>query len=396
MVLFLILKVIKRENITQLKKYLFLLWLLESSVLDLLLHCKLHSFQQRVLDFVKKSGEFIALAFVVRTCEGVAASCIRIAAGTIVASQFQENVGATYAILEMCLGVANILGPVLGGALYELGGFQLPFFCIGTVILIDAVVIMFLLPEAERKEKQPTKFRNIFKVWMKPKILIFAFSIFSTSSFIGYMVVGLEPHTRQTDLSKFYIGLLFSSCGLIYAISSPFWGWLHDRMCRSTVINLVGSIFFITAVLLVGPVPFIPLEPSICLIGLAMTSMGFAAGSKTVSCFTGALYSAKNYGFPDDLGTYGIITSIITSSKALGSAFGPSIGGVILDTWGFRYGTVLYLVIELTMVAFLSVIIMTEKGGSKLFRTPEKDKYKSFDIAISLDSKSVVKNDQKN
>jgi len=47
----------------------------------------------------------------------------------------------------------------------------------------------------------------------------------------------------------------------------------------------------------------------------------------------------RTAGFPDAIGTYGLISGIWTSSFALGGFIGPTIAGILYDLVGFRWAT---------------------------------------------------------
>ncbi|KAF2344980.1 Major facilitator superfamily domain [Trinorchestia longiramus] len=52
------------------------------------------------------------------------------------------------------MNLAQMLGPIVGGALYELGGFKLPFLVIGTVQIVVSLASCCILP-AYRSQLQP-------------------------------------------------------------------------------------------------------------------------------------------------------------------------------------------------------------------------------------------------
>ena len=52
----------------------------------------------------------------------------------MIAKEFPENVATMFAILETFFGIGLIVGPTVGGALYEAGGFTLPFVSLGMSI----------------------------------------------------------------------------------------------------------------------------------------------------------------------------------------------------------------------------------------------------------------------
>lgn len=50
------------------------------------------------------------------------------------------------ASLETCFGLGLIAGPTVGGTLYSLGGYYLPFVVLGTFLLITAILTIIILP----------------------------------------------------------------------------------------------------------------------------------------------------------------------------------------------------------------------------------------------------------
>ena len=49
------------------------------------------------------------------------------------------------------MGISGeIVGPVVGGALYEIGGFTLPFAVMGSILFLSSIFIYFVLPDTPR------------------------------------------------------------------------------------------------------------------------------------------------------------------------------------------------------------------------------------------------------
>ncbi len=112
-----------------------------------------------------------------------------------------------FATLETFFGLGLIVGPTVGGALYQLGGFYLPFMALGCGILFAAVVTYFFLPvnlnEAEAGEAGKDRVLHLLRV---PTICVSVLSIFVASSSIGFLLSSLEPHMRQFKLSPVMMG----------------------------------------------------------------------------------------------------------------------------------------------------------------------------------------------
>jgi hypothetical protein len=49
-------------------------------------------------------------------------------------------------ILKASFGLGLIVGPSVGGALYQVGGFILPFVTMGSMLILAACMTFFVLP----------------------------------------------------------------------------------------------------------------------------------------------------------------------------------------------------------------------------------------------------------
>jgi len=59
----------------------------------------------------------------------------------------------------------------------------------------------------------------------------------------------------------------------------------------------------------------------------------------------------RNHGYADDISTYGMISGLWTSMTALGFFVGPSVGGFLLETVGFRNGSTFILAGQAILVS---------------------------------------------
>ena len=50
------------------------------------------------------------------------------------------------AILEVFNGLGLMLGPIIGGILYEIGGFRLPFYFMGSLLFLMFIIAYFAFP----------------------------------------------------------------------------------------------------------------------------------------------------------------------------------------------------------------------------------------------------------
>lgn len=182
------------------------------------------------------------------------------------------------ACLETFFGLGLIVGPTLGGFLFQVGGYMLPFTVLGVLLVAAALFTYAVLPSTDHCEPPPSgdlEFHflllfirsihdhfagGIFRMLRIPSILLASFTVFAASTSIGFLSATLEPHLRQFDLMPVTMGLMFVIEGGIYAVTAPLWGYLCDRKVQPKIITLIGSLFIVCGFLLIGPAPFLPLD----------------------------------------------------------------------------------------------------------------------------------------
>jgi hypothetical protein len=74
------------------------------------------------------------------------------------------------------------------------------------------------------------------------------------------------------------------------------------------MVSVIGNTFMATAFLLIGPVPFIPINPTVPLIQGSLAIIGLGYGMVMVSTFGRSQRAAIRKGFNDDMDTYLIIS----------------------------------------------------------------------------------------
>ncbi|XP_012275314.1 MFS-type transporter SLC18B1 [Orussus abietinus] len=349
-----------------------------------------------LLDKVEGHYPFILLSFVIRIVEALGNAAFLTASFAIIAKEFPSNVATTFASLETFFGLGLIVGPTVGGALYQIGGYTTPFAVLGSALFLAAVMTAFVLPVHNNDDHDTQNHGGFTKVLKIPGVMVAAASIIATSMSIGFLQATLEPHLRQFDLSPVVLGLMFVINGGIYALTAPVWGWLCDKHPKPKVATLIGCILVMIGFCLIGPAPFIPYPTIIWMTisGLVIHGLGMAA--QLVASFTDALRTAISYGFPNNLETYGLISGLWTSTFALGAFIGPSVSGILLDNIGFRKASMFIVILHLLVGAVAAFFLSccprppkpyTEIGTTEDLRASLTDSTRSQSISLPLGSR---------
>lgn len=147
------------------------------------------------LVWVPKGMTFIALSFVLRMIGGVSSAVFLTASFTIVVKEFPERTAQTFSLTATHLGLGLILGPTLGGFLYQFGGFVTPFAALGGFQLLGAFLSFALMPKTI--ETQIPKAVNFWRFILDPGLLLDCLVIIISTNFFGFNSATLEPHLRQ-------------------------------------------------------------------------------------------------------------------------------------------------------------------------------------------------------
>ncbi|CAL4100791.1 unnamed protein product [Meganyctiphanes norvegica] len=299
------------------------------------------------LNHVEDSNVFIGLSFSIRIIASIGTAGITTARNAIIAREFLETAGTTFAILEIFIGFGLMAGPIIGGLLLEQGGFTLPFAVFGGAQLIAAMTSVLFLPIQHIHYTEHRSSSGMLKLLCNHKISLFLLSVFSASFSLGFFDVALEPHLSILGATPVIIGTIFMMRGGAFTFSAPAMGYLCDYIIIPDIVVLVASLTCCIGFLFLGPAPFLLLDTSYATCIIAMILLGIGQGGEFVGSYTGAIRAALVAGFPDNLITYGLVSGLWSTAFYLGAFLGPTITGIMIDNLGFGWSSVVVLALHL-------------------------------------------------
>ncbi|KAJ8733922.1 hypothetical protein PYW07_014473 [Mythimna separata] len=288
------------------------------------------------LALIDDTTTFTTLCFVVRGMEALGASAYSTASYVFVVNTFPDSIGSVLGILETFIGLGMSVGPAIGGLLYTIGGFGLPFYTLGVIMVLTVPINFFLLTDCEEyvPGSKTTSIIGLFKI---PSIIITGLVIVIVSNTWAFLDPTLEPHLRQFDLSTEQIGLIFLLFSSLYGIFSPIWGWVADRVHNHWCMMVWGLFLSSFGLLLLGPCPFIPgLPRDLWLDLVALSILGMSVALTLLPTFQGVLTSSiYEGGCPEALATYSAVAGVWSCCYSLGEVLGPALGGALTERYGF-------------------------------------------------------------
>ncbi|XP_044104549.1 MFS-type transporter SLC18B1 isoform X1 [Neovison vison] len=288
-----------------------------------------------VLDQVPDGPIFIAMCFLVRVADAVSFAAAITASFSILVKAFPNNVATVLGSLEIFSGLGLVLGPPLGGFLYQSFGYEMPFILLGCIVLLMVPLNMYILPNYD---SDPGK-HSFWKLITLPKVALIAFVINSLSSCFGF----LDPTLSLFVLEKFnlpagYVGLVFLGLALSYSISSPLFGLLSDKIPHLRKWFLVwGNIITAVCYMLLGPIPILHIKSQLWLLVLILVLNGVSAGMSIIPTIPEILSCAYENGFEEGLSTVGLVSGLSSAMWSVGAFIGPTLGGFLYEKIGFEW-----------------------------------------------------------
>ncbi|XP_076456668.1 MFS-type transporter SLC18B1-like isoform X2 [Babylonia areolata] len=291
---------------------------------------------------VAAGDTFITLTFVLRSVMALGAAGFSTASFSLAAYSFPDQVSVVYAVLEVFTGVGYMLGPVLGGFLYDLGGFGLPFYSSGSFLVLLSIITYFTLSVRNDNLRAQKRQGSVLSLLASPLIVVCCVTLVSGTYTFGFMDASLAIHLHQFHISASVTGLCFMSVAALYSLSSPLYGWLSDKKNLSFPLLIIGSLTVCVSLLLLGPSPLLPfLSADLGLAIFSLILLGCGNGAiiiPVVKCF---YIGARRLGFKDGLDLDGLLSGLLTSTLHLGTFLGPTIGSSVMEATSYEWSTTL-------------------------------------------------------
>jgi len=242
-----------------------------------------------------------ALLLLARLFQGAAAAATWTTGLALMAEHYVENRVRmmSYALVGSTAG--SIVGPTLGGALYNLAGYNLPFTITALLVLIDLGMRTFLL-SAERTNAQVSP--DLWSLLLDKSILVPALAV-ALAAFGWGIVEPLLPFYLERDgASASQIGVLFTIASIAYGLCAPLVAWTAERFPIRWVI--VGGVIGmgLSLPLLSQLAGVLPVGFGLCILSVAFAftlnptsaELGNAVDRRGLACY-GVVYAVYNIAY---------------------------------------------------------------------------------------------------
>ncbi|XP_056151401.1 MFS-type transporter SLC18B1 [Lampris incognitus] len=288
-----------------------------------------------LLDRAPAGRVFVTLCFVIRSVDAVGFAGAMTSSFAVSAKVFPNNIATVMGSLEIFAGLGLILGPPIGGWLYQSFGYEIPFMVLGCLLLIMVPFNIFILPSFDAEPSKDSFLRLLRQV----KIILICFVIFTLSAGLGFLDATLSIFAvEKFNLSSGFVGLILLGLSLPYCLASPLLGFITDKFpaARRWFIVL-GGIAAAMGFFFIGPIPILHIQSQLWMMVLMLSVIGFSLGMTAIPTFPEILTCAYEQGFSEGLSTLGMVSGLFGAVWSLGMFYGPTVGGLITQHLSFEW-----------------------------------------------------------
>uniref|UniRef100_A0A8C1SIK6 Solute carrier family 18 member B1 n=1 Tax=Cyprinus carpio TaxID=7962 RepID=A0A8C1SIK6_CYPCA len=285
------------------------------------------------LDQVSDGTIFIMLCFITRCVNAIGFSAAVTSSFAVSAKVFPDNIATVLGFMEIFTGLGLILGPPLGGWLYQSFGYEIPFVFTGCLLFATVPLNLWILPNAVPSQN------SFLRLCTRIKILLICFVVFTLSSGIGFLDATLSIFAiEKLNLSAGSVGLLMIGLSLPYGAASPVFGVISDKYpsVRKWMM-VVGGMATAVSFCFLGPLPVFHIRSQLWLTVLMLIGVGFSLCMTCIPTFAEMIACAHENGFEEGLSTLGLVSGLFSAVWSAGMFFGPTVGGYITQALNFEW-----------------------------------------------------------
>jgi predicted MFS family arabinose efflux permease len=261
--------------------------------------------------------------FVARLAQGAADAVTWVVGFALLADLYgPAERGRASGIVMSGASSAFVVGPSLGGWLYELGGLRLPFLAVAGMAAVAAIAALGLKLPSTHSRPEPVPILSVLRV---PAVGACAAAVIIAAATMSMLEPVLALHLQALGVNPARIGLVFGIAAVASAMLHPLYGRLADRL-GARRLTLWGLVVSGCALPLVGRVVSFESAVPIFVVETAALALMIAP---SLSYMGEATSSAG-------LGSFGVAYGLYNVAWGVGLLGGPALGGLLFERIGLQ------------------------------------------------------------
>jgi MFS family permease len=317
---------------------------------------------------------FFTYCIFMRVLQGLGSAATETASYAIAATLFPDNITYMLGILEVANGLGYVIGPPVGGMLYNISP-MLPFLVVGLSPVPVLAALYHLLPRNLGDQSEPSDWAKLRAcLSRRGVVLVCAAAVIGEGSFAfvePVLEVFLAPLTAASQFIKKVgghhggVGLIYAIVSVVYSAVVPAVGVLsrRDRLGTRHVM-ILGLASIATGFLILAPSPLLaPLLGRASLGGVAVGMAFLGLGQSAALVPNMACLMEVCEDMPDTEATTNVLAGVLNAAYSLGSMCAPIASSTLGVHLPFRWSTTIWAGIVASMAVLLSLAWEGDAGG---------------------------------
>jgi len=318
---------------------------------------------------VPGTSGFVASCAAVRAVQGLVLGLTETAAASVaMRSASQELVGDAVGYVEASRGIGAMIGPVVGGLLFQVGGYSAPSLFSAAMLFAVGMWTLCPVPLLDAGATPSVGIVRKRELLRVPTIAVLVVFMVGAMLSFSFLEPTLQPHleTQPYNLQSSTIGLLFAVVALTYAcatlVAAPLARRVGAHVCVVGGMVGLGLVF-----LLIGPSPLLPFVPkTVWMFAVVMFLCGVAVAlvsvpsevllTRAAAGIRGGQIQVPTQDFADN------ISAISTFAISLGAILGPLVAGALVQVMSFEWATTIFGLVLIGMGLGLGPVICCSQG----------------------------------
>jgi MFS transporter, DHA1 family, solute carrier family 18 (vesicular amine transporter), member 1/2 len=268
-------------------------------------------------------AETLPSLFVARLAQGAADAVTWVVGFALLADLYEPaERGRASGIVMSGASSAFVIGPSLGGWLYELGGLRLPFLAVAAMAAAAAIAALGLKLPSTHSRPEPVPILSVLRV---PAVGACAAAVIIAAATMSMLEPVLALHLQALGINPARIGLVFGVAAAASAMLHPVYGRLSDRL-GARRLTLWGLVVSGCALPLVGFV--VSFESAVPIFVLQTAALALMIAPSLA--YMGE--ATSNAG----LGSFGVAYGLYNVAWGVGLLGGPALGGLLFERIGLQ------------------------------------------------------------
>jgi MFS transporter, DHA1 family, solute carrier family 18 (vesicular amine transporter), member 1/2 len=261
--------------------------------------------------------------FAARLVQGAADAATWVVGFALVADLYApEERGRITGIILGGTSVAYLVGPSIGGWLYEIGGIRMPFLAVTGMAVLTLIGFLWLRLPDHRAAREPVPFGALLR---HPQVLTCGVVVLlmagTMTMFEPVFVLFLQD---TLHISPARVGTVFAAAALANTIFHPIVGRMSDAWGARRLVG-IGMLAWSAALPLVAYASSFRLAVVLCVLQAGTFAL---VGAPSLTFMANATSEAG-------LGSFGTAYGLYNAVWAVGLLAGPPIGGYLYERVGF-------------------------------------------------------------